>query len=123
MRYERLLIALSLLAFPFFLRAQTTTYDPRLTFAPLSLPDPVNVYRSSNGAPGPSYWQNEADYEMRASLDTAPASMTGMPWATGARLSRPPVLTATLSRGFRPRSLRHGALRPAPANRRRPQRA
>jgi hypothetical protein len=70
MRYERLLIALSLLAFPFFLRAQTT-YDPRLTFAPLSLPDPVNVYRSSNGAPGPSYWQNEADYEMHASLDTA----------------------------------------------------
>ena len=45
-------------------------YDPRLTFAPLSLPDPVNAYRSSNGAPGPSYWQNEADYEMHAELDT-----------------------------------------------------
>ncbi len=45
-------------------------YDPRLTFAPLSLPDPVNVYRSSNGAPGPDYWQNEADYEMHATLDT-----------------------------------------------------
>jgi Peptidase family M1 domain/Bacterial Ig-like domain (group 4) len=45
-------------------------YDPRLTFAPLILPDPVNAYRSSNGAPGPSYWQNEADYEMHAVLDT-----------------------------------------------------
>lgn len=33
-----------------------TGYDPRLTFAPLSLPEPVNSYRSSNGAPGPAYW-------------------------------------------------------------------
>jgi hypothetical protein len=45
-------------------------YDPRLTFAPLSLPDPVNAYRSSNGAPGPQYWQNEADYDLHATLDT-----------------------------------------------------
>jgi hypothetical protein len=69
MRYDRLLMAVSLLLLPLAARAQA--YDPRLTFAPLSLPDPVNVYRSSNGAPGPSYWQNEADYEMHASLDTA----------------------------------------------------
>jgi hypothetical protein len=48
-----------------------SAYDPRLTFAPLTLPDPVNAYRSSNGAPGPAYWQNEADYEMHADLDTA----------------------------------------------------
>src|SRR5271156_3045345 len=46
------------------------SYDPRLTFAPLTLPDPVNAYRSSNGSPGPAYWQNEADYEMHATLDT-----------------------------------------------------
>ncbi len=52
--------------------AQTSsTYDPRLTFAPLTLPDPVNTYRSSNGAPGPAYWQNEASYEMHATLHTA----------------------------------------------------
>ena len=48
----------------------TSSYDPRITFAPLTLPDPVNAYRSSNGAPGPSYWQNAADYEMHADLDT-----------------------------------------------------
>src|SRR5471032_2771745 len=47
-----------------------SSYDPRLTFAPLTLPDPVNVYRSGSGAPGPNYWQNSADYEMRAELDT-----------------------------------------------------
>jgi hypothetical protein len=46
-------------------------YDPQKTFAPLTLPDPVNAYRSSNGAPGPAYWQNEADYELHADLDTA----------------------------------------------------
>ena len=50
--------------------AGSATYDPRLTFAPVTLPDPVNAYRSSNGAPGPSYWQNQADYEMHATLDT-----------------------------------------------------
>src|ERR1700733_3710601 len=52
--------------------AQTTTptYDPQKTLAPLTLPNPVNAYRSSNGAPGPAYWQNEADYELHANLDT-----------------------------------------------------
>lgn len=52
------------------------TYDPRLTFAPLSLPDPVNVYRSSNGAPGPGYWQNQADYELHTTLDTKAKRLT-----------------------------------------------
>jgi hypothetical protein len=53
--------------------AQTTaapTYDPLKTFAPLALPDPVNAYRAANGAPGPMYWQNRADYELHASIDT-----------------------------------------------------
>ena len=49
----------------------TSSYDPRLTFAPLTLPSPVNAYRSGNGAPGPQYWQNEADYELHPTLDTA----------------------------------------------------
>ena len=51
--------------------AQAADYDPRLTFAPLTLPDQSNAYRSGNGAPGPSYWQNEADYELHADLDAA----------------------------------------------------
>jgi hypothetical protein len=29
--------------------AQTPAYDPQKTFAPLTLPDPVNSYRSANG--------------------------------------------------------------------------
>ena len=47
-----------------------STYDPRVTFAPLTLPQPVNTYRSGSGAPGPQYWQNAADYVMHASIDT-----------------------------------------------------
>ena len=46
-------------------------YDPRVTFSPLTLPDPVNSYRGGNGGPGPAYWQNAADYEMHAAIDTA----------------------------------------------------
>lgn len=51
--------------------AQSTNsrYDPRITFAPLTLPETVNSYRSGNGAPGPNYWQNRADYEIHANLD------------------------------------------------------
>ncbi len=56
--------------------ATASAYDPRITFAPLTLPDPVNIYRSSNGAPGPGFWHNEADYEMRASLDTKAKTIT-----------------------------------------------
>ncbi len=48
-----------------------STYDPRVTFAPLTLPQPVNAFRSGSGAPGAQYWQNEADYVMHASIDTA----------------------------------------------------
>jgi hypothetical protein len=46
------------------------SYDPRETFAPLMLPQPVNAFRSADGTPGPQYWQNRADYTIHASLDT-----------------------------------------------------
>ena len=47
------------------------TYEPMKTFGPLTLPGAVNEYRDSSGAPGPKYWQNRADYEIHASIDTA----------------------------------------------------
>lgn len=47
---------------------RASRFDPLETFAPLTLPDPVNRYRSANGAPGPDYWQNRADYTLRAHL-------------------------------------------------------
>jgi len=71
--------AASLLAAGSMAHAQSapSTYEPRLTFAPLSLPDPVNAYRSSNGAPGPAYWQNAASYEMHVQLDTVAKELRG----------------------------------------------
>ena len=45
-------------------------------FAPLDLATP-NTYRAASGAPGPRYWQNRADYDIKASLDTTTKTLTG----------------------------------------------
>jgi hypothetical protein len=45
-------------------------------FAPLQL-RAANQYRSGSGAPGPAYWQNRADYDIRASLDTTSKTLSG----------------------------------------------
>src|SRR5438309_674878 len=45
-------------------------------FSPLALP-PGNLFRSGSGAPGPMYWQNRADYDIKATLDTATKTLTG----------------------------------------------
>ena len=52
------------------------TYNPRETFAPLTLPGPINSYRSGSGAPGPAYWQNRADYEIHATIDADARTLT-----------------------------------------------
>ena len=57
-------------------QATVPAYDPTKTFAPLALPDPVNSYRAGNGAPGPDYWQNSADYELHATIDTAAKTLS-----------------------------------------------
>jgi hypothetical protein len=44
--------------------------------ARLEWPGP-NRYRSANGAPGPDYWQQRADYKINATLDTTARSITG----------------------------------------------
>src|SRR6185312_1361696 len=51
-----------------------TVYNPRETFAPRPYDEPVNVYRSSNGLPGPAYWQNRADYQIHATLNPDPVA-------------------------------------------------
>ena len=45
-------------------------------FEPYALPAP-NRYRSASGRPGPDYWQQRADYTLRASLDPAMHTVTG----------------------------------------------
>ncbi len=45
-------------------------------FAPFPLPE-ANEVRTASGAPGPEYWQQEADYHLQASLDTAAHRVSG----------------------------------------------
>ena len=59
------LLAALLAAAP--LAAQVADSSP---FRRLDLPTP-NAYRSAGGMPGPGYWQNRADYDLAATLDTA----------------------------------------------------
>jgi hypothetical protein len=57
--------------------AHAADYDPRAAFAPLVLPEAVNVYRTGSGRPGPAYWQNRADYQIHANLDTRAHALSG----------------------------------------------
>ena len=58
-------------------RAEAQGYDPSITFAPLTLPDPPNTVRAANGLPGFAYWQNRADYQIHATLNPTDKSITG----------------------------------------------
>ena len=55
------------------LQSQVADTSP---FRALPLPTPTDV-RSSSGAPGPRYWQQEASYVIRATLDTGAQSIAG----------------------------------------------
>jgi peptidase M1-like protein len=63
------LLTVSLLA----LQSQVADTSP---FRALALPTPTRV-RAASGAPGPDYWQQEADYTIQATLDTAAQTLTG----------------------------------------------
>src|SRR5438094_6926720 len=57
-----------------------TTLPPQVgdtsPFRRLALPAPTPI-REGSGAPGPRYWQQRADYTIRASLDTATHTIAG----------------------------------------------
>ncbi|HEY2050426.1 MAG TPA: M1 family metallopeptidase [Caulobacteraceae bacterium] len=57
--------------------APASRFDPLETFAPISMPEAVNRYRSGDGSPGPDYWQNRADYDIAARLDPVSKLLTG----------------------------------------------
>jgi hypothetical protein len=46
-------------------------------FAPLTLPPAPSPTRSASGAPGPKYWQNRADYDLKVTLDTVTGTIQG----------------------------------------------
>ncbi|TPG08437.1 M1 family metallopeptidase [Sphingomonas oligophenolica] len=57
-------------------QVQAADFDPKAAFAVQPLPDGVNVYRSSSGAPGPGYWQNRVDYAITARIDATARTLT-----------------------------------------------
>lgn len=52
-------------------------YDQHKVFTSLFYPYNGNEFRSSNGAPGPKYWQNQANYKLNVVLDTASHNISG----------------------------------------------
>ncbi len=56
---------------------QKNTYDQHKVFDETFLNQPGTIYRSGNGAPGPDYWQNRADYVIAVKLDTTQNSING----------------------------------------------
>src|SRR6266540_4533075 len=58
------------------LHAQTPSVADSSPFRRLDLPTP-NRIRSAAGAPGPDYWQQRADYVIRATLDTGSQTIRG----------------------------------------------
>lgn len=59
------------------LHAQDSKYDQHKVFDPLFMNQPGTVYRSGSGQPGPEYWQNSADYRIKANLDTKQNTVSG----------------------------------------------
>jgi hypothetical protein len=87
MTIRRLASVVSIAAFASVLRAQeggpppTTSIDvtgvgDTSIFAPLPS-RPGNMFRSASGMPGPKYWQQRADYDLKATIDTAAKRVNG----------------------------------------------
>ncbi|HET7321015.1 MAG TPA: M1 family metallopeptidase, partial [Longimicrobiaceae bacterium] len=58
-------------------QAAHTAVGDTSVFAPLALQPSPNEYRLGSGAPGAEYWQNRADYDLQAVVDTARKEVRG----------------------------------------------
>lgn len=56
---------------------KATAYDQKDLFLPVFSPPRGDEYRSADGTPGPKYWQNRADYIIKATLSERDTSITG----------------------------------------------
>ena len=72
------LCALSLLLMQgAFSQGKDSRYNQHEAFAPDFYTQSGNMYRSADGTPGPSYWQNRADYDIHVQLDTTAKTING----------------------------------------------
>lgn len=58
-------------------KQEAAHYDQHKVFGPIFYTYNGNEYRSASGQPGPAYWQNRADYQIQATLDTTSKTVTG----------------------------------------------
>jgi len=56
---------------------EKSTFDAHELFSPLFMEDQANGFHSATGKPGPQYWQNRADYNIQATLDTTQKKVSG----------------------------------------------
>ena len=54
----------------------TSNYQPSALFSPIFYMQKGNEVHSANGDPGPKYWQNRADYILKATIDTTNKTLT-----------------------------------------------
>ena len=57
-------------------RFDSTGVGDTSIFSPLPV-RPGTIYRTGSGAPGPKYWQQRVDYELKATIDTAAKRVSG----------------------------------------------
>ena len=87
MTIRRLALVVPIAAFASALRAQgggapptagidVTGVGDTSIFAPIPT-RPGNMFRSGSGMPGPKYWQQKADYDLKATIDTAAKRVNG----------------------------------------------
>jgi hypothetical protein len=54
----------------------SSNYQPPELFSPIFYTQKGNEFHSANGDPGPKYWQNRVDYQIKANIDTATKTLS-----------------------------------------------
>ena len=76
-RFQQLIVFLGLFVSNSVQSQTPVNYDQHEAFAPLFYPAYGDRVRAADGTPGPDYWQNRADYNIKASLDDSLQNVTG----------------------------------------------
>jgi hypothetical protein len=53
-----------------------SNYNPADLFSPMFYPESGNERHAANGEPGPKYWQNRANYKLKANIDTTTKTLS-----------------------------------------------
>ncbi|MDB4902464.1 MAG: hypothetical protein JWQ63_1745 [Mucilaginibacter sp.] len=54
----------------------SSSYQPSELFSPMFYSEKGNEFHSVNGDPGPKYWQNRVDYQIKANIDTVTKTLS-----------------------------------------------